>query len=324
MGGIIAHAQENLVSQYTPLAEGLEALGLGNIENLASFFEQIFELAILAGGVLAVLIIAAAGLQYMTTDAFRQKTDARERITFAVAGLLMLLGTWLFFNEINPSILDTNFELDGVSIGNEGPETGNGNGGGAASPGAGDAGARYRNPTWTTLSGEESCSDVYGGGWVRIDGRYCPGQAPGGSPTGCCARNPDYVRQAEFIVGQQVRIADPGFPDDNIPDGPFHNQLGIVAQVQFTQSGFPRYIIEFSGGQSGNFGHELVIRGDITQWCLWDDGFTCADVAADVGISAGAWCYFLDGGGANCYATSAACDSDANQDPAGTSSCEQL
>jgi hypothetical protein len=65
----------------------------------------LFNLAVLIGGVLAVFIIASAGLQYMTTDAILQKSDAKKRIQNALIGLIMLLSIWIFFNQINPDIL---------------------------------------------------------------------------------------------------------------------------------------------------------------------------------------------------------------------------
>jgi hypothetical protein len=94
---IPAHAQETtLVS---------DNLGLGS-GDLTVYLNNVFELALLVGAILAVLIIASAGLQYMSTDAVSGKTTSRERIVQAVLGLLMLLGVWLFFNEIDPTILD--------------------------------------------------------------------------------------------------------------------------------------------------------------------------------------------------------------------------
>lgn len=103
------------------------AQGVGDFEGLTQFVSQyfgsgeggipellngLFNLAILIGSTLAVIMIAVAGIQYMTTDAVTQKTEGKRRIAYAVAGLLMLLSTWLLFNVINPNILNLNvFEL---------------------------------------------------------------------------------------------------------------------------------------------------------------------------------------------------------------------
>ena len=75
------------------------------------FFNSLFQIALTIGAVIAVLIIAVSGLEYMTTEAASGKGSSRERIQQAVLGLLMLLSVWLFFNEINPDILNLDFTL---------------------------------------------------------------------------------------------------------------------------------------------------------------------------------------------------------------------
>lgn len=104
----IAHAAET----KTLVSDGL-GLGTGN---LGGYFNNLYELALLVGAVLAVLIIASAGLQYMSTDAISGKSESKTRITQALIGLLMLLGVWLFFNEIRPDILNLDFELEETSV----------------------------------------------------------------------------------------------------------------------------------------------------------------------------------------------------------------
>lgn len=98
---------------YEPLAKGLGGLNIG-ADSLGEYFNTLFELTVLVGSVLAVLMIAIGGLQYMTTDSVSGKGSGRERIKQAVLGLLMLLGVWLFFKEINPNILKLDFELEKV------------------------------------------------------------------------------------------------------------------------------------------------------------------------------------------------------------------
>ena len=93
-------------AQYKPLVEGLGIPGLSGTPTIAGVVNGLFNLALVLGSVLAVLIIAGSGLQYMSTDAVFQKKDSVYRMSYAILGLLMLLGTWLFFNEINPNILN--------------------------------------------------------------------------------------------------------------------------------------------------------------------------------------------------------------------------
>lgn len=102
----VTHAQvATLISDGLGLESG----------DLGAYLNNLFDLALLVGAILAVLVIASAGLQYMTTDAVYGKTESRRRIMHAVAGLLMLLGIWLFFNTINPNILKLDFELKKVN-----------------------------------------------------------------------------------------------------------------------------------------------------------------------------------------------------------------
>lgn len=74
--------------------------------DFSQYFNSIFDIALLIGAILAVIMIAASGIQYMTTDAITQKKDSVLQMRTAVIGLLMLLGTYLFFNQINPDILN--------------------------------------------------------------------------------------------------------------------------------------------------------------------------------------------------------------------------
>jgi len=92
-----------------------DGLGLGE-GNLDTYFNNLFNLALTVGAILAVIIIATAGIQYMTTDAFMQKSDGKKRIQQAVLGLLMLMAVFLFFKTIDPDILKLNFNLKQVNL----------------------------------------------------------------------------------------------------------------------------------------------------------------------------------------------------------------
>lgn len=166
-----------------------DGLGLSS-DNLSGYFNNLFELALIVGAILAVLIIATAGLQYMTTDAVTGKMTSRERIQRAILGLLMLLGVWLFFEQINPNILNLNFQLTKTDIQlqqqtdttSQGPLFGN------------NIGTSYTTPTWVDVPINQYCSDVQGGGWVGIDNRHCAGAGP--SSATCCGFDPTYTPPA--------------------------------------------------------------------------------------------------------------------------------
>ena len=180
-----------------------DGLGLSSA-NLGGYFNNLFQLALLVGAVLAVLIIASAGLQYMSTDAVSGKGESKTRITQALIGLLMLLSVWLFFNEINPRILDLDFELDGVSTTVTETEAqrqqreADARARAARNPilPGSTIGTRMRNPTWTVIPFNKYCKDVRGDGWVNIDAHHCTGTRPS-IEYSCCGEDPDYTPPAE-------------------------------------------------------------------------------------------------------------------------------
>ena len=51
-------------------------------------------------------MIVWGGYLYMFKDSFAAKTNAKEKITNAVIGLLLLLGIYLILYQINPQILN--------------------------------------------------------------------------------------------------------------------------------------------------------------------------------------------------------------------------
>lgn len=72
----------------------------------SKFFNGMFTFGISIAGFLAVLMIAVGGIQYMSTDAISGKTEGKERITYAIMGLLLVLFSWVLLNQINPNILN--------------------------------------------------------------------------------------------------------------------------------------------------------------------------------------------------------------------------
>lgn len=72
---------------------------------LGDFFQGLFNLSITIGALLAVLMLAWSGWQYMTSDVVSMKGDAKKRIQNALIGLLMLLATVLVLRQINPDLV---------------------------------------------------------------------------------------------------------------------------------------------------------------------------------------------------------------------------
>lgn len=72
---------------------------------VTSYIPNIFTLLIGLAGVLAVLMIVIGGVQYLSTDAISGKSEAKERITNAILGLLLAIGAFVILNTINPDAL---------------------------------------------------------------------------------------------------------------------------------------------------------------------------------------------------------------------------
>lgn len=75
---------------------------------LAQFFNTLFKTAIVVGAMLAVLRLGYAGFIYLTSDLPGKKGSAKDIISNAILGLLLLLSVWLILRQINPQILNLN------------------------------------------------------------------------------------------------------------------------------------------------------------------------------------------------------------------------
>ena len=77
--------------------------------SLPEMLNNVFQISIRLGAILAVLRIAYAGYLYMgSEDMWSTKTAAKEVFRNAIIGLLVLLGVWLILHQIDPRILNLN------------------------------------------------------------------------------------------------------------------------------------------------------------------------------------------------------------------------
>lgn len=84
--------------------------GLAGSEERAGLFgryaKNAFNVSIGAAGILAVLMMVVAGVEYTLSYASEsQKTDARSRINAAIAGLLIVISAYLVLYTINPDLV---------------------------------------------------------------------------------------------------------------------------------------------------------------------------------------------------------------------------
>lgn len=158
----------------------------GGENALANFFSKLFAFSLSIGAILAVIMIVWGGYYYMFKDSFAAKLNAKEKLTNAVIGLLLLLGTYLILYQINPQILNLSITFPG-SGGTAQPTT--------QSPFQTQAQqqvcAGYTQFQAAQIPVGQFCRDVLGPGWVSIGGdTNCANTTvPNGSTL--CAYNPN-------------------------------------------------------------------------------------------------------------------------------------
>lgn len=105
----IQNARRAARSEFTALNPIKGVTDADAAKDPSKFFNGMFMFGVSIAAFLAVLMIAIGGIQYMSTDAVSGKTEGRERIQYAVMGLLLVLFSWILLKQINPEILNFNF-----------------------------------------------------------------------------------------------------------------------------------------------------------------------------------------------------------------------
>ncbi|MCU0660123.1 MAG: NlpC/P60 family protein [Candidatus Pacebacteria bacterium] len=81
---------------------------INTTQGLPAYLKVLYRLAIGIAGVIAVVIIVWAGIEYMMSDVVFKKDDAKQRIWNALGGLVLLIGSFVLLNTINPDLLNLN------------------------------------------------------------------------------------------------------------------------------------------------------------------------------------------------------------------------
>ena len=77
----------------------------GSSKSMSELMNAFLSIAIVISAVLAVIMVAIGGFKYMTTDSVFQISGAKEQITNAIVGLLVVLMAILILWTINPQIV---------------------------------------------------------------------------------------------------------------------------------------------------------------------------------------------------------------------------
>ena len=106
-------------TEFVPITKGLfDALGLKPPieakDAVPILLNGLFRLTVGVAALLAVIMVAIGGVQYMTTDSSFNLGNARERISSAIIGLAIVLLCVLVFNLINARLTSLDlFKLKG-------------------------------------------------------------------------------------------------------------------------------------------------------------------------------------------------------------------
>lgn len=99
-------AQQYELLEPIPLGENINEQVPISGSGFVDYIRGAIQLTIGIATLLSVLMIVIGGLQYMTTDATGGKSQARDRITRAIGGLLLALSAYIILNTINPSLVE--------------------------------------------------------------------------------------------------------------------------------------------------------------------------------------------------------------------------
>lgn len=80
-------------------------------QGLASYLRLVFRLAIGIAGVIAVVKIVLAGIEHMTSESPFSKSKAKDKLLNSILGILLLLGSVVILNTINPELLNISLNL---------------------------------------------------------------------------------------------------------------------------------------------------------------------------------------------------------------------
>jgi lipoprotein-anchoring transpeptidase ErfK/SrfK len=113
-------------STYTPIAE-LPGLGILDFESscpLVDYLNTMFRLLIGLIIIIAMVKLVIGGLEYIASESISGKSNAKDSIINAFAGLVIALGSYLILNSINPTLLNLCPNLPQATIVITGPDAG--------------------------------------------------------------------------------------------------------------------------------------------------------------------------------------------------------
>ncbi len=81
---------------------------------LSGYLQTLYKIGIAIATGLALIMIVVGGLQYVSTDSWSKSSEGRKRIVGAIEGLLIVLGSYLILQQVNPNLLRSDLAIDTV------------------------------------------------------------------------------------------------------------------------------------------------------------------------------------------------------------------
>jgi hypothetical protein len=91
--------------------------------NVGEYLNILFKIGIGIAGVLAVVMLVLGGIQYMSSDSISEKGTGRERMTNAIIGLILALGSIVILKTLNTNLAIIKLNIDEVQIDVENADT---------------------------------------------------------------------------------------------------------------------------------------------------------------------------------------------------------
>ncbi|MES2060078.1 MAG: hypothetical protein V4438_03545 [Patescibacteria group bacterium] len=114
-----AKAAATVFDKYTVLTS-VPGLQSGTVDtnktDLSTYLGSLYKFGVAAAAGLAVIMVIWGGIEYITAVAGEGKSGGKERITSAILGLLLALGSYIILNTINPDLLSLKFTLPNAVI----------------------------------------------------------------------------------------------------------------------------------------------------------------------------------------------------------------
>ena len=87
-----------------------------NDKALGHYLNVILKIFIGICAVLAMVMIVLGGIEYMTSELISSKESGKKKITGAIFGLILALGSYALLNTINPKLLITDVKIGDVIV----------------------------------------------------------------------------------------------------------------------------------------------------------------------------------------------------------------